>query len=59
MDDVEPMTNADDITYGIMLYRMRGETTEQTIDVNGYGLLQELFDDLAEMIEKENFDVTG
>jgi len=49
----------DDITYGIMLYRMKGEITEQTIDVNGYGLLQELFDDVAEMIEKEKFDVTA
>ena len=49
----------DDITYGIMLYRMKGEITEQTIDVNGYGLFTEALDDILEMVEKEKFDVNG
>ena len=47
----------DDVTYEITLVRRKGGTIEHVIEMEGYGLLDELLDDVNDQIEKEKFDV--
>jgi len=46
----------DDLSYSVNLYKLRNGIIVDTIHIDGYGVLQELLDDMADMIEKKRWE---